>query len=84
MIKGTITEHGNFAVSGDEPFRLEISHNQDRLSDRHGVIVFVYTGTEIDPEQEPIGCFDSVGMSADENKSWVYPPHSKVGDNQEA
>ena len=84
MIKGTVTEHGNFIISGDEPFRLEIGHAQDSHLDRHGVIVDVYTSSEIDPNQEPIGGFDSVHMSADENKSWVYPPHSEVGDNQEA
>lgn len=54
-------EEQHFTVSGDEPFRVEVT------SMRFGVVAHVYRGAESNTEDEPAGAYDS---SLDTNTSW--------------
>lgn len=70
MIQGYINQRtGNIIISGNEPFRLEITSPD-------GCVVHVYRGSGIDREQEPDGCFDTLSMSVDDNKNWTSYPQN--------
>ena len=60
-------ENDHFAVSGDEPFRVEVRRHT--LVD--GVVAYVYRGAESDLDARPVGGYDS-GCRAQglQNTSW--------------
>lgn len=64
MIKLTVVNDQRqlFVVSGDEPFRVEIAHNDSR------VFAHVYRGEQRDENDEPVGAYDG---TLHDNKDWV-------------
>ena len=61
-----------FAVKADEPVTVSVMVVEGR------VLAFVYEGTEIDFEDDPLGAFDG---TLEENTSWVFEsdPHDENG-----
>jgi hypothetical protein len=49
---GLCTDH--FLLSATEPMRVEVS-----MSKNGHLIAHVYKGTKVDPEQRPVGAYDS-------------------------
>lgn len=62
----------HFCLFTDEPLRVEISVVNGKL------IAFVYEGTAIDKEQEPLGVYD--GTIGAEMGSWKSDPATREPD----
>lgn len=56
-------QHDSFIVSGDEPFRVDVS------TTGNAIIAHVYPGAENDPDQDPVFAFDGAEGN---NKSVVF------------
>lgn len=70
-LEPVIREDGipHFVLTSDEPMRMDVSG----ISVRDGLIAFVYTGLEVDMDQEPLGAYladESTGP--EENTSWEH------------
>ena len=69
MIRLDVIADGHFAISGNEPFRIEVLDTSAKPEcTLKGIIAYVYAGAEEDPDDDPIGGYDSF----EESESWVY------------
>lgn len=58
-------EQQHFLLTADEPMRVEV------LPVNGKIIAHIYTGTEVDMEQSPVGAYDGTV----DNEDWSIPAH---------